>query len=732
MIRSSRLMATMLAAVFAAVLAAPAYATYTSTCGSASARHTTTSCKAEGTKFDDLDADGKRDSGEPGLANWRIWADFDNDGVLDSGEPYDDTDANGRYVIDGIKPTSSSKARTYTTPKTYRLREKRPGGGTDGWTCSYPNASTSGGFANGTGGDFKCGHGPIDVSKDPKVTGKDFGNYKKPKITVIKKLVPATDSGRFDLKVDGATIKAAAGDGGSGSTFVTVGAHQVTETGANGTNLADYTASIDCKTTTAARTYGPDWVHVKSGDDVTCTITNTRKGKVEIVKQTEPAETGGTSFGFTGFAGAFSLTHGGMKTITGVLPRTDPYTVTESNAAGYKLKSITCNDGDSTGAVGTRTASIRVAAGETVRCTFVNSKLAPAIEVVKSGPAQVHHGDKMDFSFAVRNVGNTPLHDIKVTDDRCAPVSAAPVSKTGGDQDDLLEDAEVWTYTCTKTVPAHGAGEADPLCNVATATGHDEQEKPVTDTDQHCTDIVHPAINVKKTPNRTTATVGDTIGYRFDVTNPGDIGLAVTLSDPRCDAGTIAGPQKVTGDSDNSLEPGELWRYTCTHKVTASDPDPLPNTVHVTGKDPLGGTGGTVEDEDSATVDLTQPAPPKQDVKPAPQQQVLAAQEQSQARGRARLRGPSGCVYRTFRANVTGRQIRRVTFFVDGRRVAIRRARNGQRTFTARVTPGRLSIGVHRVTARVVFRTASRTRARTLVLSFQHCARLATSPRFTG
>ena len=101
-------------------------------------------------------------------------------------------------------------------------------------------------------------------------------------------------------------------------------------------------------------------------------------------------------------------------------------------------------------------------------------------------------------------------------------------------------------------------------------------------------------------------------------------------------------------------------------------------------------------------------------------------------RGRARLRGPSGCVYRTFRTNVTGRQIRRVTFFVDGRRVAIRQARNGQRTFTAKVTPGRLSIGVHRVTARVVFRTASRTRARTLVLSFQHCARQAPSPQFTG
>ena len=127
----------------------------------------------------------------------------------------------------------------------------------------------------------------------------------------------------------------------------------------------------------------------------------------------------------------------------------------------------------------------------------------------------------------------------------------------------------------------------------------------------------------------------------------------MTLSDPRCDAGTLKGPQKVAGDSDNSLEPDELWRYTCTHKVTSSDPDPLPNTVHVKGKDPL---GGIVEDEDSATVDIVQPAPPKQEPQaqpPASGGQVLAVQQQQTPRGRARLRGPSGCVYRTFRANVT-------------------------------------------------------------------------------
>jgi hypothetical protein len=191
MIRSSRLRAAILAALFAAILTTTAYA------GVARCHRT-----VNGTKFNDLNANGKRDSGEPGLAGWRIWADYDDDGVRDTGEPYDDTDSLGRYSL------------VVTTTTAYRLREQRPGGGTGGWKCSYPNASTSGGFASGKGGDFGCGWGPITSDA---VNGKDFGNYKQPKITVIKKLVPASDPGRFDLKVDSTVVKAAA-----------VGVHRVT------------------------------------------------------------------------------------------------------------------------------------------------------------------------------------------------------------------------------------------------------------------------------------------------------------------------------------------------------------------------------------------------------------------------------------------------------------------------------------------------------------------------
>jgi len=170
-----------------------------------------------------------------------------------------------------------------------------------------------------------------------------------------------------------------------------------------------------------------------------------------------------------------------------------------------------------------------IGSGEMGTDLVTQGMLMPGIEVVKSGPAIVHHGDTMDFSFAVRSIGNTPLHDVKVTDDKCSPVSAEPVTKAGGDQDAVLEDGEVWTYTCTMKVPTHGASEMDPLCNIVTATGSDEQDNPVSDTDRHCTDIIHPAIQVKKVADRATAQVGDTIGYRFDVTNPGDTGLDTSL-----------------------------------------------------------------------------------------------------------------------------------------------------------------------------------------------------------
>jgi hypothetical protein len=73
-----------------------------------------------------------------------------------------------------------------------------------------------------------------------------------------------------------------------------------------------------------------------------------------------------------------------------------------------------------------------------------------------------------------------------------------------------------------------------------------------------------------------------------------------------------------------------------------------------------------------------------------------------------------------------------VTFFLDGRKVKRMDARNGQRVFKLSIDPTRYGKGIHRVNARVVFKTESGTDARTLRLSWQRCARQVVAPRFTG
>jgi hypothetical protein len=107
----------------------------------------------------------------------------------------------------------------------------------------------------------------------------------------------------------------------------------------------------------------------------------------------------------------------------------------------------------------------------------------------------------------------------------------------------------------------------------------------------------------------------------------------------------------------------------------------------------------------------------------------------------ARIAGSHGCVPRPFFARVSGTRISRVTFTLDGRRVATVRRPDSHGNWKVRVNPGALSLGVHRIVAQVDFRNASQASRRTanaaasktlLRLTFQRCARKASGPKFTG
>ena len=222
----------------------------------------------------------------------------------------------------------------------------------------------------------------------------------------------------------------------------------------------------------------------------------------------------------------------------------------------------------------------------------------PQIQVAKSGPATAAHGDTLNFSFAVTNPGDTPIGDVALSDDTCAPVSA-PV-KTSGNQDNFLDPGETWTYACSTGLPAHAAGENDPLVNVATATGEAAGQRPVTDTDEHSTDILHPGIQVVK-DGPATAQHQEDMDFTYTVTNTGEVPLDnVVLGDDLCSP--LSAPVKTGGDQDNQLEAGELWSYECSTPVPqhSQETDPFVNTATVTAE----ANGQTVTDDDTHSTDI--------------------------------------------------------------------------------------------------------------------------------
>jgi hypothetical protein len=97
-------------------------------------------------------------------------------------------------------------------------------------------------------------------------------------LVVQKACEPTTDTGTFNLQVDGATIGTAAGCGQSRSTQVTPGPHTVSEAAGSDTSLSDYDAVIGG----ACSSNGS--VTLSAGQTATCTITNTRKPKVTVTK----------------------------------------------------------------------------------------------------------------------------------------------------------------------------------------------------------------------------------------------------------------------------------------------------------------------------------------------------------------------------------------------------------------------------------------------------------------
>jgi hypothetical protein len=142
-------------------------------------------------------------------------------------------------------------------------------------------------------------------------------------------------------------------------------------------------------------------ISVSPNETVTCTFTNRARGTIIVEKQTDPNGATG-SFTFTGDA-AGSIGDGGQITVSNLAPGT--YTSTEASPSpSFDLKSIVCNDSDSSGSVATATATFNLQAGETVKCTFTNTQRG-RINIHKQDDA----GNALEGAIFTLFTDNAPL-----------------------------------------------------------------------------------------------------------------------------------------------------------------------------------------------------------------------------------------------------------------------------------------------------------------------------------
>jgi hypothetical protein len=168
-----------------------------------------------GVKFNDLDADGVKDAGEPGLSGWQIqaYADSNGNSVLDQAE----------FNLGAVASTTTNASGAYSlslNPGQYIIVEVAQ----NGWTQSFPsNAPSELAAGLNTGAITLGAQGyPITVTSGQSNSGRDFGNFQKGKIEGVKYTdITGNSFSADDTGLGGVTINLYQGSDASGPVFAT-------------------------------------------------------------------------------------------------------------------------------------------------------------------------------------------------------------------------------------------------------------------------------------------------------------------------------------------------------------------------------------------------------------------------------------------------------------------------------------------------------------------------------
>jgi hypothetical protein len=180
----------------------------------------------------------------------------------------------------------------------------------------------------------------------------------------------------------------------------------------------------------------------------------------------------------------------------------------------------------------------------------------------------------------------------------------------------------------------------------------------------------------------------------YDVTEAQTAGW--DFNDVTCDDANSA--QSADRQVTANVEPGET--VTCTFRNTKQAAPTPPGEQQVGGEQ----------------------------VTPPGEQEVLGETVEP---GTARIAGASGCQRKPFKISVRGRNISKVAFSIDGKRVKKVRSSGNGRVYSITINPNKFKPGAHRVKAKVTFTAASNTPSKTLRARFARCVRQV-APTFTG
>lgn len=212
-------------------------------------------------------------------------------------------------------------------------------------------------------------------------------------------------------------------------------------------------------------------------------------------------------------------------------------------------------------------------------------------------PATVAVGEQATYRYTITNTGNEALQAISVVEDDFTGTGTAPVPVC---PDDTLFAGQQLVCTATYTVTQADVDAQTAIGNTADATAVDATGSPlVTDpsTAELAVPAAVPALHLDKTattdwPVPAVFTPGDTVTYRFVLTNTGNVTLSSLALTEVAFSGHGAVALDCSSIGTQSLGPGESTSCTGTYAVDQADIDSgattISNTAEATAVGPQG------------------------------------------------------------------------------------------------------------------------------------------------